>query len=416
MEEIKIKKAIVNVFTLLISLTVFAQDTGYINPVEGKSHSNEIFAVDNFFHIRNSYLQQQLFDFEGAYISLETAVAQHPQSAEVLLQRAKFKKRFGMNTEAEADLRLANLLNPYAADLHGYNGSASILNVIEFEPEQAVVELSTYKRIGYYYGFLDEQYEKVDVEVYQLAKIEEIIRLLEEDRLSEALDILETDFIGENYAFIAYDLKGLILTKQKQFDTAAQAFLQSIELQPDFAIAWYNFSRLEREKGNKEKAKTYLDQAIQLEEDLTKAYFERALLRKELADKEGALEDYDKIIELKADDYLEAFLNRGLTKSMLGDFHGALADLDKAIEEFPKNALLYKNRANIYLLFGYHQKAIADYTKAIQLDPFFAEAYYNRGLTHLKVFDLRSGCRDLKQSQNLGLERASEKLRFFCLE
>ncbi len=416
MKKMKLTTGVLGLLFIMITQSTFSQDIGRINPYEGKSLSNETFATDNYFYIRNSYLNQQLFDFEEAYFSMENAVAQRPQSAKVLLQRAIFKKRFGMITEAEADLRLANLMNPYAADLYGYHGPSSILNVIEFQPEQAVVGLSNYQRVGYYYGFLDKQYGKSGVMVDELVFMEEIIQLMEEERFSEALAILENDFEENQYAFIAFDLKGVIFTKQKKFEQAAHAFSQSVKLQPDFAIAWYNFSRLEKERGNKEIAKTYLDKSIQLEEYLTKAYFDRALLRKELADKEGAMEDYNKVIELNADDYLEAFLNRGLTKSMLGDFNGALVDLNKAIEEFPDNPALYKNRANIYLLFGYNQKAIADYSKAIQLDPFFAEAYFNRGLTHLKEFDMRSGCRDLQKSQDLGIERAFDKLRYFCIE
>ena len=416
MKKLKLKKSLVYLFTLVFPLTLISQDVGTINPVEGKSHSNEIFAVDNYFYIRNAQLQQQLFDFEGSYLSLETAVAQHPQSADALIQRAIFKKRFGMVSEAEADIRLASLINPYAADLHGYNGPASILNVIEFNPQEAIVGISSFKRIGYYYDFLDVQYQKKNVEIDQLKFVEQVIMQIEEEEYDVALNMINSTLDSYQNSFIAYDLKGLILMKQQKYDEAAKAFSNAIDLEPNFAIGWYNFSRLERARGNLELAEQYLDAAIHLEENLTKAYFDRAIVRKTLADKEGALEDYDKIIELKGDDYLEAFLNRGLTKSMLGDFHGALSDFNKAIEQYPDNASLYKNRANVYLLFGYPSKAIADYTKAIQLDPFFAEAYYNRGLTHLKSYDLRSGCRDLKKSQELGFDRASEKLRFFCLD
>ena len=417
MKNLNRKKSLVYLFTLLFPLTLISQDLGTINPVEGKSHSNEIFAVDNYFYIRNAQLQQQLFDFEGSYLSLETAVAQHPQSADALIQRAIFKKRFGMVTEAEADLRLASMLNPYAADLHGYNGPKNILNIIEFKPENAFVGISNYKRIGYYYDFLDRQYANENTDLNKLKLLEEIIIQIEEEQFEAALELLNSILLeSQDNSFIAYDLKGLILTKQKKYVEAANAFSSALELQPTFAIGWYNFSRLEKERGHHKIAEEYLNKAIQLEEDLTKAYFERALVRKALANKEGAIEDYNKIIELKGDDYLEAFYNRGLTKSMLGDFHGALSDFNKAIEKYPNNPDLYKNRANVYLLFGYHNQAIADYTKAIQLDPSFAEAYYNRGLTHLKVYDLRSGCRDLMKSQEFSSERAAEKLRFFCLE
>lgn len=68
------------------------------------------------------------------------------------------------------------------------------------------------------------------------------------------------------------------------------------------------------------------------------------------------------------------------------------------------------------MLFGYYNRAVEDYSQAILRNPEFAEAYYNRGIAHLKNYEMIDGCQDLAQSADLGYEQAAEKQRFFCVE
>jgi len=355
-------------------------------------------------------------DYEGTFFTLENAVAQNPNSPEALLLRAKFKKIVGMTMEAEEDLRLANRINPLAANLYGYNGSGGLLKILSMQPEEAVQGLNTFQKLTYYYQALDNKIlddKNKDVEIQAIG---DIIEEIEADRLDDALEMVNNVLIDFPKSAITYDLKGFILKKQGKFEDALDAFSKSVSVEPDFAIGWYNLGRTERSLNHFKKAKTYLDKSIELQSGLTKAYFERALLFKQIGEKEKAIDDYNTIIKMKGDTYMEAFSNRGLTKKMLGDYGGALADLNQAIEEFPRNAELRKNRGNIHLLFGLHRKAIDDYTQAINLDENYAEAYYNRALAFFLIYDKISGCVDLGKSISLGYETAIKTRDYFCTE
>ena len=99
-----------------------------------------------------------------------------------------------------------------------------------------------------------------------------------------------------------------------------------------------------------------------------------------------------------------------------GDFKGALEDLNRSISHYPEDAMLYKNRGNLYLLFNQPRQAIEDYTKAIQMEDKLAEAYYNRGMAYLLLQDQGKGCQDLIESAALGYEQAAYKLSHFCTE
>ena len=403
--------------SFIFSGTLTGQSFKMGQSFEGRQYGTQTLGRNNILQLQNANIHLQQFDEQEAFFAYENAVAQNPYSANALLRRANFKKLIGMEAEAELDAKLATRLNPYAADLYGYNGPFSILNLLSIQPEQALRGLSKDQKMTYYYNWLDQEFIKDDLAIRELSIIEEAVYMLELDKAEMASVLIDSLITINPSLAISYDLKGLMLIDDLQYEEARTYLAKAVAIQPDYAIAWYNFSQAETGLKNYRRALEYLDRAIQLNSEMTKAYFDRALLYKKLGEKERAIEDYNQVLKIQGKSfYSQALLNRGLTKKMAGDFEGALADLNHIIEEYPDNAELYKNRGNLYLLFNYHNLALADYTKAIQLDPNFAEAYYNRGLTHLILLDNYSGCQDLKESATLGYERANEKIAFFCVE
>ncbi len=407
---------IIPVFIFLLSTLSLGQTRKMNNAELGRTYTVEtqIRTVQPL--LQKAEQQFRTFDYDGTFLTLENAIAQNPNSPEALLLRARFRKMVGMQTEAEADLRLANRINPLAANLYGYYGNSGLAKILAIEPEAAVKGLSTFQKLNYYYQALDKKIIEEDSQMLEYEKLGNVVESVESGKLSKALE--DVNFILENFpkSALAYDLKGVILKKQGKFEDAIDAFSKAVAIEPDFAIAWYNLGQMERSLFHFDKAKTYLDKAIQLQGDLTKAYFERAMLYKQIGENEKALDDYNTIVGMRGNTYMEAFLNRGLTKKILGDYGGALADLNKAIDEFPYNAELRKNRGNLHLLFGLNRKAIDDYTHAIKLNEGFAEAYYNRALAFFLLYDKISGCADLDRSANLGYELANEAKVYFCNE
>lgn len=384
---------------------------GFNNPYTYKYKNGTILPL-----LQEAEMQFQSFDFEGTLATLDNALAQEPNSFEVLTFSARVKKILGMQAEAENDLNLVNRINPIAPNLYGYNGNRGLLNIISFEPQEAVKDLNRSQKAHYYYEAIDENIIADEKSQLEWGDIEQTIMDIELNNLEDALTRVNSILKGAPKSAIVYDLKGVILKKQQRYDEALASFSKAVTIEPDFAIAWYNFGQVEQILGNYEVAKKYFDRAIELQEDLTKAYFNRAFLLKQMGDRESALEDYNTIIEKRGDTYMEAYLNRGLTKKLLGDYTGALVDLNQAIEEYPENPQLLINRGNINLLFGLTLDAIADYTKAIKMDPAYAEAYYNRALSYLMIYDNNAGCMDMNKSADLGYSKATEALQYFCVD
>ena len=359
--------------------------------------------------------QFQMADFEGVLMTLDNAVAQEPNSAEALAERARFKKIIGMDTEALADLRNANQINPYAANIYGYYGNLGLMEVLSIQPEASVIKLTDFQKLNYYYKSLDQELLVANNEKKEIGDIEDILMAIENDELSVAQTRIDKLFTQNPNSATAYDLKGLILRKKGNYPEARTAFSRAVELDSSFAIGWYNLGQVERNLGNYRASQKLLNKAIELNENLTKAYFERAMLMKQVGKKEKALEDYDMILKLEGKNYMEALVNRGLTKKMMGDFRGAISDLDKAVEEYPDQPELRKNRGNLHLLLGLTRKSIDDYTKAIQLNGNYAEAYYNRAIAFFVLYDKISACADLEKSLELGYAPAAEMKKYFCI-
>ncbi len=380
----------------------------------GRVYTTENMSRTIYPQLWEAEVQVQMLDHEQALIHLDNAIADNPGVAEAYILRARVKRMMGMAESARDDMKKASRLNPYSADIFGYNGINGLINAMYFEPRESMASLDLSQKSEYYLKEIESKEASAEMDTEYLNKLEIALVLIEDKNWDSALEELNEVVELNPNSHIAFDLKGLVFTETGQLEAAIDAFSESVAIEPRFSISWYNLGRIEKLRGNLDKAREYFDRAIEMEDSLTKAYFYRAKVLKSMGMEKEAIKDYNTIIKKKGDKYIEAYINRGLTLKSLGDFVGAKRDLDKAIEDNPQNPDVYKNRGNLYLLFGNHTEAMIDYTKAIELNPEYSEAYFNRGLARLMILDNISACADFQQSAELGSEKAQEHLIYFC--
>ena len=118
-----------------------AQNLSTGNTWVGKTYGNEMPNVDEQRVLRQADMEYSQGDLEQAFLTLEEAYALNPASVQILLRRATLKKVLGMDNESKIDFQTASRMNPYAADLFGYNHSGNLINI-----------LSSNKRITKYLG------------------------------------------------------------------------------------------------------------------------------------------------------------------------------------------------------------------------------------------------------------------------
>lgn len=392
-----------------------AQNTTTGNTWSGKTYTTKLPNADEQRILREADMQYSLGNLDRAYLTLEEAYALNPTSVQVLLRRATLKKVMGMNKEAQDDFRIAERLNPYAADIFGFNHSGNLINVLSSNPENALLGMTTYQRLDYYYGLVDEKIAAEKISVDEVNIVSEGILKLEQGDDIGALELIDSLLLRFPESAVGHDLQGTIFLNQEKYQEARVSFNKALSLDPEYAIGWYNLSRVEATDGNLAQSKIYLDKALELQSDLTKAYFDRALLNKKQGNAKAALADYNKVIEMKGNSYPEAYLNRGLTKKILGDFQGALNDINKIVEdddfENPESLI---SRGNLYMVLDLTELAVDDYTNALQIDGENAVALYNRGIAFLILLDNTSACADLEKSKELGFAKAAEVWSHFC--
>jgi tetratricopeptide (TPR) repeat protein len=96
-------------------------------------------------------------------------------------------------------------------------------------------------------------------------------------------------------------------------------------------------------------------------------------------------------------------------KQAAGDTKGALEALNKAIELNPKEADLYRQRAQLNMDAKDPKAAIEDYTKALSLNPKDAGSLYNRALAKDILGEKKGAKQDMQQAFDLYKEQGNKE-------
>ena len=231
-------------FTILLFILVpiigVTQTRRMANSETGWSYTSENQAQSVMPLLQVSERFFKTYDFEEAFFALETAVSQNPSSPEALIVRAKFKRTLGMTADARVDYDKAHRLNPYVADLYGYNGSQALRNLLAIVPETAMMQLSNFQKFGYYHETLDNYILANLASDNEIASVRFALYEFESNRFAEAFNVLNR-IISENSSLaIAQDLLGLIYLKEGNIELARRHFQEAIRLDETYAIPWYN--------------------------------------------------------------------------------------------------------------------------------------------------------------------------------
>lgn len=159
------------------------------------------------------------------------------------------------------------------------------------------------------------------------------------------------------------------------------------------------------------------DKAIELNSDFAMAYFNRAVLRyKQMEIKNYGDEnkrESDISLNIQADKK-NSTIQGEFTKpkdavilkendNLAYEYEKILKDYDEVIRINPDFPYAYFNKGNIYCAKKDFRSAVLEYNKAINKNAEFAEAYFNRGLTRLHLGDTEKGISDLSKAGELGI-------------
>src|SRR5688572_13222235 len=90
---------------------------------------------------------------------------------------------------------------------------------------------------------------------------------------------------------IAENNHGYVLYRQGDLDGAIESYSKSIEMDPNFAMAYYNRGLAKREKGDLAGEIADYDKALELDPKYALAYYNRGIAREEKGDLDGSIAD-----------------------------------------------------------------------------------------------------------------------------
>jgi len=257
---------------------------------------------------------------------------------------------------------------------------------------------------------------KSDAEKADAAKADAEKELAEKAGAAEkaAIDqiILTKAYNKETDALSATDWfqKGYKAQIDKEYDKAISFYLRYIELDPDYAIAYYNLGNAYYDQGNHTKAIESYKKAIELNPDDAQAYYNLGYAYREQGNNAKAIESYKKAIELDPD-YAKPYYNLGNAYYNQGNLTKAIELWEKAIELDPDYTKPYYNLGYAYRKQGNNAKAIESYKKAIELNPDDVSAYVNMGIVYSEQGKPELQLSNYKKAARLGHQGVQDWLK-----
>lgn len=171
------------------------------------------------------------------------------------------------------------------------------------------------------------------------------------------------------------------------YDAAIAAYVEALNLKPDFVHGYNGLGMAYQRKGDYDRALRNYTRALALRQDAV-IYTNRAGAYYDEGDYDNAIADATQAIALKAD-YAAAYAMRGDAYYAQHDWATAVSDYTHAITLKPGNAVYLTDRGSAY----YHQDqaalALTDLKAALQLSPRYARAWNMAGLvvSNQKLWD-----------------------------
>lgn len=199
--------------------------------------------------------------------------------------------------------------------------------------------------------------------------------------------------------------RGIDRGRQGNYIGAIDNFDQAINLQPEYALAYYNRGVARAMQGHYDKAVDDFDHVIRLEPCNDLAYLFRGMAHAHASQPnyDAAIKDYNEAIRLQSGRGM-TYHYRGIAHAAQGDYPKATDDYDRAIDYIisPYNAPAHSDRGITRAMQGNHDGAMADFDKAIHLQPDYDAAYLNPGHERVAQGDYAGAIDDYKQYLELG--------------
>jgi Zn-dependent protease/Flp pilus assembly protein TadD len=199
--------------------------------------------------------------------------------------------------------------------------------------------------------------------------------------------------------FVAWTLRGELLSLEKHSDAALEAYNHAITLRANWNIAFLDRGSLYQELGKLPQALIDMDRAVDLSHGSAITHLLRSILRYQMGDQPGSQRDADQALRY-APHWMLVFPEIFLL-NFAGHLDWALDYYWRAIEHMPQAYQSFQGRADACRVNQRYEWAIADYNRAIHLAPRQAEVYLGRGQAYQQLGQADLAEADFQQAATL---------------
>ena len=237
-------------------------------------------------------------------------------------------------------------------------------------------------------------------------KRQEWIDLLDSVILKKTLSLPPTEDEAQSHFN-----KGMSLVYEGKPNEAIKEFKKTIELDPEFYVAYFNMGLCYKSLKEFEEALVYIRKTSEVNPDWHEAYLESGKIHYLLKQYDEAIVGLEKGLSLEP--------NAPDCNMLAHIYMKKKSDIDKAIKYYQKGIDLDANNIEAYETLAYIyasekndlDKAIEYYEKMTGVAPDYPDAYKNMGIAYLNKGDKDSASEQVKKLRELKRDDMAEQLQ-----
>ena len=211
---------------------------------------------------------------------------------------------------------------------------------------------------------------------------------------------------------IALELRGELYLLDKNYDSALDIFTRVKELNPNWAVPYFDIASLFMERNELQPALENFNKAIALQSRTPLFYIIRSLAHFKAGDLKSAHEDQDVAIGISPEEALVMVdVNLMVYEDNLewaSDYYGRILDKN------PRHALALQGCADACLVNRDFVNAVVFYTRALEVNPREARLYLGRGKAYIELNEIEKAKVDFEKiksvTDKLHLKHQAEEL------
>jgi tetratricopeptide (TPR) repeat protein len=372
---------------------------------------------EDLFLLGSAQFSKSLFDASAT--TFTRALENDPENPQLLLRRGEAYMYSGDYDAAIKDFSTSGQIShkqeflwlakcyalkgdtDYAiANLRSHLASSSRLpeDDIKTDPAFDALQLSN----GWYDLWQEEWYTGEENDVRSA------LRLMNTDRLDEAMEVINTSIRGGNSTSQAFFARGSINFRKENYAVSVSDFTKAISENGDNADYFFSRGYANLKAGNKAAAVEDFTRSLQIRPGLFRALIGRAEANAAAGSYSAAIRDVETYLLYFENDQ-EAVFMCGNYLTETGNYLDALRCFNINLDKDKNNPVYYRQRGRTNLLAHTYRSAIYDLTMSLDLDPRDGKTWLYLGIALLDTGNREDACSCFNKAQGLG---ESEAIRY----